>query len=1543
MDRFGGLELVVRCNQPSALKNLNLKKREDWWSHSKRLQKGALVCLVDATGAVLFCVVSASTLLSVASDKKRSRPSRNGNDSDQTVPETDPRTLSDNEDFFYVSLQLAEPTNPNLSQVLHWYWNVGSPPHRCLTEFPNVLLASFQPVLEALQEMYKKPNIPFRNLIAPPNTDEPLPDLDRPQYTLRAGFSFDLSCLLPENNRVRPLITTSRKPLDPRSIQSRTSLDPTQSVALLNTLSRGLSLIQGPPGTGKSYTGEKIIQVLLANKAKADLGPILCVCYTNHALDQLLEHLLDDGNTNVIRIGSQSKSERLQDLNLRNVAMAFDRTKGEKQNLYNLESDIRETIEEIDAALGRLSASDSWTSVKDFLAINFPKHHLELFPKSHDEDGFQLVNHHPERHLGNWLAMGHARATKGRPIQVLEQAPLSNMSHEERNVLCCHWLKSIRDSIIEEIVDLHEDYQKATEHRNRLRQEVDLRCLHQANIVGLTTTGLARNLTMLRKLRCKVMVCEEAGEVLEAHILTALLPSVEHAILIGDHLQLRPQINNYELQSTNPRGQQYSLDMSLFERLVEPRTDTESGIPFSKLATQRRMHPSIAELVRTTLYPSLKDGARVAEYPEVVGMKKLLFWLHHEHPEAGAAHNDPLGTSHSNEFEVEMTTALVSHLVRQGEYSRSDIAVITPYLGQLQRLRRRMESMFEICLNERDQQDVEELEGATEGLEASPRAQLAKTTLLKSIRIATVDNFQGEEAKVVVISLVRSNPNNNCGFLKTSNRINVLLSRAQHGMYIIGDANTYGHVPMWATVIKNLQAAGNFGTGLELQCARHPKTPLVVSQPDHFLRFSPESGCALPCEKRLSCGHFCRGRCHSDLLHDAVKCQEDCPRSKKGCDHSCPLRCGDICEDRCKKILKKIHLTLPCGHVVTSAKCWEFQNPASILCRVKVTRTVPGCEHKADMECHKDVNKLICVARCGQLQKGCGHPCPKSCYQCNVRGEGVVIRTDHGICKVACGRLAACVRHPCQTACHGEGPCPPCTQPCDIRCSHSRCKKKCFEPCPPCAEQVCASRCAHSACTMPCAAPCDWVPCSKRCVEVMDCGHQCKLVISCERQRWAQCPVLTCLLQGPSICGEQCPGANFCQQCGPDRIKSTCVDFLEMKEYHEIDLDEEPCIFPDCGHFLTVSSMDGQMDTRKHYTLDENGLPTAVSGASVPFSEASIRACPTCRGSLRNIARYGRIVRRGILDESTKRFISWSNQQYLVLAGQLSVEQGKLQEKAAPRSAPRPVIKSSGTPTKALSSQKPRPRNLLQLEQLSQDRARYATIIKLWRSISAFLAQVQAQEQPYRRVADHVQHANRAKSATDKREFQYDEESVIQVKGHLLASSLLLQCEAAILADFIYHLDGKAPDGLAGFGWSIYDAECRSFINSARKAKYPKEEVQGHILAAQVCLFARRLHMPEDTGEEGIGEDGNEASAESSQKKKEEPERRLAMALDHLSQASDLMEKFPSTEVLREEFRRVEIMANGGVFYSKMTNEEMAEIHKAMTSEFRGTGHWYSK
>ncbi|KAJ9610539.1 hypothetical protein H2200_005316 [Cladophialophora chaetospira] len=188
-----------------------------------------------------------------------------------------------------------------------------------------------------------------------------------------------------------------------------------------------------------------------------------------------------------------------------------------------------------------------------------------------------------------------------------------------------------------------------------------------------------------------------------------------------------------------------------------------------------------------------------------------------------------------------MVTALVCHLVRQGVYRADEIAVLTPYLGQLQKIRRVLQNSFEIALTEGDQEDLEKQEVGKEhndiGQSAVPNLQ--KTSLSRTLRVSTIDNFQGEQATVVIIALVRSNEQNKCGFLIAPNRINVLLSRARHGMYIIGNSRTYGHVPMWASVMGLLQAGGHFGQSLGIQCPRH-RLVFEVSNADDFTIFSPE-------------------------------------------------------------------------------------------------------------------------------------------------------------------------------------------------------------------------------------------------------------------------------------------------------------------------------------------------------------------------------------------------------------------------------------------------------------------------------------------------------------------------------------------------------------------------------------------------------------------------------------------------------------------------------------------------------------------------------
>ncbi|KAM0816897.1 hypothetical protein AB5N19_02699 [Seiridium cardinale] len=832
VDKNHGLGLLVKFCQPLA--GQGRQKRQDWWTQTKRLQPGGLVCAISER-SVLFCVVGAATVVSPDLD----RNPRGKEADNELVDRKEKPSLAGHADFAYVQLHIAETADSNIVQALRWYREINRRQQRTLVEFPGVLLPAFQHTLQALQRMSQKPDFPFTELVAHEHTTTTgLAEVPPPLYAASPGFVFDLSCLTNDNSSLR---TSVREPLSPQVLAEHTLLDETQSRALIDTLTRSLALTQGPPGTGKSFTGEKVIKVLLNNKRRANIGPILCVCYTNHALDQLLEHLHKDGVRQIIRIGSRSKSDVLETLNLRVVASTAERTKTERSSLWQTEKELERCVWEMTADIRKLEVSQSERVIRDYLLIHAPAQHNTLFGK--DADGFTQVQRRPEQIVDQWRRGGTTNGSEPRPIDVLNETPLWATSRAERARLYTHWLRSIRDPIVSRIVHGYRTYLRAKDRRDIVRQDVDLRCLSQSDIVGVTTTGLAKNLNLLRRVRSKVMLCEEAGEVLEAHTLTALLPSVEHAILIGDHQQLRPQIQNYELQSTNPRGALYSLDVSLFERLVNPTGENHARLPYNTLETQRRMHPQISELIRSTLYPSLEDGEPVMGYPMVVGMKKRLFWLHHSFPEDKALQLDPSTTSHTNSFELGMTVALVQHLVRQGSYGPDDIAVITPYLGQLHKLRHLMERMFEISVGDRDLEELDALEANKVGEDSAhgqPAKTTAKTTLLKSIRLATIDNFQGEEAKVVVISLVRSNEQSKCGFLSTPNRINVLLSRAQHGMYLIGNSKTCAHVPMWAKVLTIMEENQSLGTQLELQCPRHPDAPMMVSEPDHFLQFAPE-------------------------------------------------------------------------------------------------------------------------------------------------------------------------------------------------------------------------------------------------------------------------------------------------------------------------------------------------------------------------------------------------------------------------------------------------------------------------------------------------------------------------------------------------------------------------------------------------------------------------------------------------------------------------------------------------------------------------------
>jgi len=1503
-DRKRGLQVVAEFDQPPALAKKGAKGREEWWRDTKQLQIDAFVCLVSSTGRAIF--------FSVCDPAPTPPPkNKNGEEHEDRLARywraSDERpNLFKHADRATLMLSLVDDHSEDITWI-NGHLGKARKLRQSLVEFPGILLPSFQPTLQAIQKMSRTLDLPFSQFIAPDIQHAGDVEIPAPAYSRRPGFAFNLETLTGEEQ----LRLTPGQPFDDTTLRERSTLDDAQRRSTINALRSCIALIQGPPGTGKSYTGVAIIKALLKNRNAAKLGPIICVCYTNHALDQLLEHLVKDGVEQLIRLGSRSKSELLQELTLHHISKEIRPTKTEGYEKYLLYERLDIVLDEIEELMPGLRDPAHWSNVKEYLETHQNSHFQQLFGQGVDENGFQEVKGKKFSVLNSWIKGAPKRITSTRTVPELLNADLKGMSGFERSALHKHWVQQSTRELNRRFLHVLDSYRHIRDSLKKCHQELDLRCLLRAHVIGVTTTGLARNLDVLRRVRAKVVMIEEAGEVLEAHTLTALLPSVEHAILIGDHEQLRPQINNYEFQYENPRGAKFSLDISLFERLIHPQSGYPK-LPYSSLEVQRRMYPSIAELIRSTLYPKLQDHPSVSTYPEVDGMRKRLFWLDHNEKEDASPSNPAQSFSKTNTWEVEMTAALVSHLVRQGIYRNEDIAVLTPYLGQLQKLKQRLRSSFAIVVGDRDFEDLE-----AKGLEDdngeetdATTGNVRKTTLLNALRVATVDNFQGEEAKVIIISLVRSNDERKCGFLKTSNRINVLLSRARHGMYVIGNVHTARCIPMWDQVITILENGGNLGQTLALCCPRHKETPIEVSEPDDFSTLSPEGGCDRKCISRLRCGHACINKCHSEPLHDAVRCLERCQRVKKGCDHACPKVCGDRCDSKCQ--IQMSNIALPCGHVRKNLACHLAQTPEAVQCQVLVETIMPGCKHTVKVCCYELPLAAThpCNASCGAALE-CGHDCKQTCKNCNTRDEdGHVLTANHGVCKNSCGRQYTTCSHACLETCHGEKPCRLCVKPCEVRCSHSRCSKKCHEPCIPCVEN-CSWSCPHrGACKLPCAVPCDLLPCSKRCSLSLSCGHQC-----------------------PSVCGEICPEVQHCQQCADKSVKDMMVDYIMGSSYAELDLDESPCLIPSCGHILTLESMDGHMDMSKYYTMSsdtniENPI-IALKSSSVPFSTSELKNCPLCRKPLRNINRYGRIVRRAWIDEATKKFIVWANAQFVPLASRMEQAEAKLREPVAERQTLKSPLHGHAELSPALDrlSLEPvrltgsRDQQIHVVLKAQKANARYKNISLLRTDIRKFLREVDEVEQPISRIHALVQDARNHRGVNTE---ITDIPSVLQVRNRLLATVLLFRCDYAILFNSVTHSGGTASEGNlqdCRLNLALNRKDCENLIQDSQSRQQPAQEVEGLLYHARFVALER----------------GRSASLSDA-----DMTTLVDRAHDHLHLARTICNVYPGqTAGMLSEVSEAEKILRDATFYAPVTNAEKAAVYAAMAQSFQGTGHWY--
>ncbi|XP_036251487.1 NFX1-type zinc finger-containing protein 1 [Molothrus ater] len=612
------------------------------------------------------------------------------------------------------------------------------------------------------------------------------------------------------------------------------------------------------------------------------------------------------------------------------------------------------------------------------------------------------------------------------------------------------WLQTYQGSIRENIRDHEEQYQEAARKLKELKLEQDLCILSTARVVGMTTTGAAKYRRILQYIEPRIVIVEEAAEVLEAHTITTLSKECQHLILIGDHQQLQPSANVYDL------AKNFNLEVSLFERLIKV------DFPFVCLKYQHRMRPEIAQLISPHIYQKLENHPSVLEYENIKGVSTNVFFVEHEVPEQEIQE----GKSHQNPHEAHFVVELCKYFLCQG-YEPSQITILTTYTGQLFCLRR-----------------------------------LMPAKIFEGVKVHVVDKYQGEENDIILLSLVRSNKEGRPGFLQIPNRICVALSRAKKGLYCIGNMRMLGKVPLWNKIIETLGKNGHIGQSLELCCQNHPGTKTKVSAGEDF-NSVPEGGCTRPCEFRLSCGHACARACHPyDPEHKEYQCLKPCQKVLCEDGHHCQKSCYEPCGNCMVKVKKTIskcghiqmvpcHIPeckfqclepcqkkLNCGHTCMRS-CGE---QCTMKCPQRVTATLK-CGHEQKVSCwmtrvgHEEA--VRCESKCS-VTLACGHVCSGSCHTC-FGGR------FHKACGSPCKRVLIC-SHKCQEPCTTE--CPPCQKECQNYCIHSKCKKKCWESCVPCAEP-CEWQCQHYQCTKLCSEPCNRPRCNVPCAKMLPCGHPC--------------------------------------------------------------------------------------------------------------------------------------------------------------------------------------------------------------------------------------------------------------------------------------------------------------------------------------------------------------------------------------------------------------------------------------------------------------------
>uniref|UniRef100_A0A8C5C8Y8 RNA helicase n=1 Tax=Gadus morhua TaxID=8049 RepID=A0A8C5C8Y8_GADMO len=281
---------------------------------------------------------------------------------------------------------------------------------------------------------------------------------------------------------------------------------------------------------------------------------------------------------------------------------------------------------------------------------------------------------------------------------------------------------------------------------------------------------------------------DEAGHAVETECIIPLADALDNSpesgqvVLAGDPKQLGPILRSPLVQNNG---------MSKCEAF-DPRFVT-------KLLCNYRSHPAILKVPNDLFYhgelqvcadEALRNSFCMWEYLPKMGFPVIF------HGVTGVDEREANSPSFFNVAEVEQLMEYVKKLLerhgRKGLYkiSPKDIGIIAPYRKQVLKIRKGLRIL------EKD---------------------LKNPDLAKYLKVGSVEEFQGQERMVMLVSTVRSSPKYadhdqqfDLGFVKNEKRFNVAVTRAKALLIMVGNPIVLGTDPVWNSFIEHCKDNGGY-------------------------------------------------------------------------------------------------------------------------------------------------------------------------------------------------------------------------------------------------------------------------------------------------------------------------------------------------------------------------------------------------------------------------------------------------------------------------------------------------------------------------------------------------------------------------------------------------------------------------------------------------------------------------------------------------------------------------------------------------------------